>query len=78
MQLKSHMARCRRCANRDISRRLLDNLVGGGEQNGRHGDAYRRGGLEVDHEIKFLWPLYRQVTWLGTVQDFPDVIPHLR
>ena len=29
--------------------------------------------LEVDYEIELLWPLYRQVAWLGTVQDFPDV-----
>ena len=34
-----------------------------------------RGGLEVDHQIELLRPLYRQVTWLGTVQDFRDVIP---
>src|SRR6516165_2069412 len=33
------------------------------------------GGLEVDHEIEPLRALYRQVAWLGTVQDFPDVFP---
>jgi hypothetical protein len=30
---------------------------------------------EVDHEIEPLRALYRQVAWLGTVQDFRDVIP---
>ena len=51
----------------------LDHLVGSGEQQGWHSDAQRCGGLEVDHQIKLLWPLYRQVAWLGSLQDFPDV-----
>src|SRR5262249_7800924 len=34
-----------------------------------------RGGLEVDHEIEPLRALYRQVAWVGTMQDFRDVIP---
>jgi hypothetical protein len=33
------------------------------------------GGLEVDHEIEFLRPLYRQVTWLGALQNLRDVAP---
>ena len=31
--------------------------------------------LRFDHQIEPLRPLYRQVTWLDTVQDFRDVIP---
>jgi hypothetical protein len=34
-----------------------------------------RGGLEVDLEIEPLRTLYRQLAWLGTMQDFRDVIP---
>ena len=31
------------------------------------------GGLEVDHQIELLRPLYRQVSWVSTLQDFADV-----
>ena len=53
----------------------LDHLVGKLLELRWHIKAECRGGLEVDHEIEPLRPLYRQVTWLGTMQDLPDVIP---
>jgi hypothetical protein len=32
---------------------LLDDLIGGGKQIGRHGQAERLGGLEIDQELEF-------------------------
>jgi len=55
----------------------LDHLVGKLLELRWHIKAECRGGLEVDHQIEFRWPLYRQVAWLGTVQDFFDGIPQL-
>ena len=52
----------------------LDHLVGKLLELRWHINAECRGGLEVDHEIEPLRTLYRQLAWLGTVQDFPDVI----
>jgi hypothetical protein len=52
-----------------------DHLVRGGEPHGWYGEAQCVEDLEVDHQIKPLRPLYRQVTWLGTMQDFSNVIP---
>ena len=62
---------CQPCEGRSS----LDHLVGKLLELRWHIKAECRGGLEVDHEIELLRPLYRQVIWLGTVQDFPDVIP---
>jgi hypothetical protein len=53
----------------------LDHLVGELLELRWHIKAECRGGLEVDDQIELLRPLYRQVTRLGTVQDFGDVIP---
>jgi hypothetical protein len=52
----------------------LDHLVGKLLELRWHINAEFRGGLEVDHQIEPLRALYRQLAWLGTVQDFPDVI----
>ena len=52
----------------------LDHLVGKLLELRWHIKAECRGGLEVDHEIKLFRPLYRQLAWLGTMQDFGDVI----
>ena len=54
---------------------LLDHLVGKLLELRWDIKAECRGGLEVDHQIELLRPLYRQVTWLGTVQDFRGVLP---
>jgi len=52
----------------------LDHLVGKLLELRWHINAECRGGLEVDHQIEPLRALYWQLAWLGTVQDFPDVI----
>jgi hypothetical protein len=54
---------------------LLDHLIGELLELRRYINAECCGGLEVDHQIELLRPLYRQVTGLGTVQDFRDVLP---
>ena len=52
----------------------MDDFVGSGEQHWRDGDAERCGGLQVNHQIKFLRPLDRQVARFGTVQNPTDTI----
>ena len=53
----------------------FDDLVGELLELRWHIKSKCRGGLEVDHQIELLRSLYRQVTWLGTVQDFRDIVP---
>ena len=43
-------------------RQLFDHLVGARKQRGRHREAERLCGLEVDHEIKSGWLFYWQVS----------------
>ena len=62
-------------AGGSLSGRVLSNGSVGYRELRWHINAERRGGLEVDHQIEPLRTLYRQVAWLGTVQDFRDVIP---
>src|SRR5262245_59905598 len=43
---------------------LFNHLVGAGEQRGRHLDAERFGGLEIDHQLEFGWLHDRQIVRL--------------
>ena len=46
---------------------LFDHLVGARKQRGRHREAERFCGLEVDHEIKSGWLFYWQVSGLAAL-----------
>jgi len=47
-QREQHLGPQQEVPDSDIGRALFDHLVGAGEQRGRHIDAERLGGLEVD------------------------------
>jgi hypothetical protein len=51
---------------------LFDNLVGECQQGGRHGNAERFGGLEIDNEGK-LARLDREIAGLRAIQDFRGI-----
>jgi hypothetical protein len=46
---------------------LFDHLIGAGEQRGRHRQAQRLGGLEIDREFDLRRLLDRQIGWLLTL-----------
>src|SRR5437899_6383937 len=48
---------------------LLDHLVGAGKQHGRHLDADRTGGRQVDDEFKLGRLHDRQIGGLGALED---------
>ena len=50
-----------KCCQKPTSLGLLDNLVRTGNQRGRHGEAKRLGGLEVDDQFVLGRGLYRKV-----------------
>src|SRR3954451_4672187 len=52
-----------------ISPALFDHLVGAHQHRLRHGEAERRGGLEIDHQIELGRLLDRQVSRLGALED---------
>src|SRR6516165_1855780 len=53
--------------------RLIRYLVGSGKERWRHGDTERLRGLQVDHQLKFVWVLDRHVGRLGAFQDAIDI-----
>ena len=58
------MSRC----SKGAALNLLDDLVGDGKQHRRHGEAEHPGGLEIDHQLVLVRPLYGQVAWFCTAQ----------
>jgi hypothetical protein len=54
--------------------RLLDHLVGAGEQRGRDGDANCLGGCRVDDKLHLRRKFSRQIGWLRTFQNPVDEV----
>src|SRR5262249_24808159 len=52
---------------------LFDNLVSECQQAGRHGNAERLGGLEIDNEEKFARLLDREIAGLRAMQNLPGI-----
>jgi len=52
---------------------LFDHLVGGREHSGRHGEAERLRGLEVDDQLELGGLLHRQVSRFLTFENPADV-----
>src|SRR5512133_3712310 len=48
---------------------LLDHLISAGKQRGRHSEAERLGGLEIDHQLILCRLLHGQVSGLLAVED---------
>jgi hypothetical protein len=53
---------------------LFDDLVGEGEQRGRHVKTERFGGLEIDHRFVLGRRLHRQVGRLLALEDAIDIV----
>jgi len=53
----------------------FDHLVGAGKQRRRHGDPEVFGGLQVDKELEPRRLLDREISGLGTLQNFINVNP---
>ena len=49
--------------------RLLDDLVGAGEDRGRDGQAERRGGFEIDDQLEGRRLLDRQIGGLDALEN---------
>src|SRR5947207_1763064 len=65
--LDSGSAGC--AASRNDSKGSLDQLVGTGDQRERYGEAERRGGAQIDHELELRGLLHRQVPRLLALEN---------
>ena len=59
--------------HRSKQHRLFDDLVGAREHRGRHIEAERLGGLEIDHQFVLGRRLHRQVGRLLALEDAVDI-----
>src|SRR5690348_9491695 len=59
--------------HRSKMRSLIDYLVGSGEQRRSYSYAERLGSFEIDDEFELDWLLYRQFSWIRSLQDFVHV-----
>ena len=55
---------CPLSANKRHRGTLFDHLVGTRKERLRYVEAERLGGLEIDHQLKLSWRLYRKVAYL--------------
>ena len=53
--------------------KLLDHLVGAGEQSGGHCQAESLCGFQIDREFVFVWRLHRQISRFLALEDAIDV-----
>src|SRR6516165_6763977 len=53
--------------------RLLDDLIGAGEQRWRYFEAENSGGLSVDYKLELTRLHHRQIRRLGSVEDATDI-----
>src|SRR5262245_59553590 len=53
--------------------RLLDDLIGGGEQRLRNGQTERLCGLEIDNQLVLGRRLHRHIGWLLALEDAIDI-----
>jgi len=54
--------------------RLLDHLVGAGEQLWRHVEAERLRSDQADDQIESCWLLDRQITWSGPAENLVNIV----
>jgi len=55
----------------------LYHFVGAGEKRGRHGEAKRLSGFEIDHQFNFSALLDGEVSRPGALENFSDIDPCL-
>ena len=73
------MTRCARTGREQVQQTtranapLFDDLVGGGEQQRRHGEAEHPGSLEVDDQLELGWLLDWKLSESSTLHDTVDI-----
>jgi len=53
--------------------KLLDHLIGAGEQSGGHCQAECRCGFQIDRQFVFVWRLHRQISRFLALEDAIDI-----